>query len=185
MSDRKHIHTAIAALLRDTRGAAILPFAILLPVLLMLSFGILEFSLLMFDSHRASEATRRAARMAIITPPVDLSSFTTGSTIDCRGAGGGVTCNGAALGDTTGFLAIVAEMQAILPAITADNVRITYSDSGLGDATTPGGVVPLATVRIEDLEHTFMMFQAFPGLPSAITYDSFETTQVAAGIGAY
>ncbi len=51
---------------RDDRGEAIVGFAFVLPVLVLLSLAIFEFSLVMFDFHRAGEATRRAVRSVAI-----------------------------------------------------------------------------------------------------------------------
>ena len=69
---------------RDDRGEAIVGFAFVLPVLVFLSLAIFEFSLVMFDFHRAGEATRRAVRLVAISDPVaNVSGFSAGSAIPC------------------------------------------------------------------------------------------------------
>ncbi len=67
---------------RDDRGETIIGFAFVLPALVLLSLAIFEFSLVMFDFHRAGEATRRAARLVAISDPVaDISGLSAGSAI--------------------------------------------------------------------------------------------------------
>jgi hypothetical protein len=136
-----------------------------MPALLLLCFGILEFSLVIFDFHRAGEATRRGARLAAISTPVaDLDGFSAGTAIGCSSVGGGVSCGGAEAADPALFTAVVAEMRAVLPAIAAENVEIVYRDSGLGDAATPGGIIPLVTIRLVGLDHPFLLLSALPGM---------------------
>ncbi|MEE8393195.1 MAG: TadE/TadG family type IV pilus assembly protein [Rhodospirillales bacterium] len=172
-------------LVGDDRGEAMIGFAFLIPVLMLISLGILEFTLAVFDYHRAGEATRRGARMAAISPPIaDVGGFVSGSVIECASSGGGVICTGAAVADPSVFDAVVGEMRAILPAIQAGNVRITYSDSGLGDAATPGGILPLVTVRLDGLVHRYLMLRGFPGFPDGITFPTFATNQLSSGFGA-
>lgn len=171
-------------LLRAEGGEAAIGFGLVLPVLVLVCLAILEFSLIVFDYHRASEATRRAARnIAMATPIPDPTSLHAGDTITCTASGGGVSCSGAAAQTPETFTAMIAEMQLILPAIEPANVEVLYSDIGLGDETTPGGIVPLVTVRLVNLQHPFLMLQGFPGFGPSIAYPSFSTNQMAAGLG--
>lgn len=55
---------ALAAWHGCRRGVAALEFAMILPVLLVMTLGALEGGLLLFDYHRLSEATRRGLREA-------------------------------------------------------------------------------------------------------------------------
>lgn len=168
----------------DSRGESLIGFAFVAPLLMLLSLGILEFGLLVFDYQRAGEATRRAARLAAISDPIaNVSGFAAGSAVQCIASGGGVSCAGAAAANPGVFNAIVSDVQAILPAITAANLVIRYSDSGIGDPATPGGIVPLVTVRLSGVQHPFFLLGGFPGLPSAITYPPFVTNQLGAGLG--
>ena len=43
---------------RRDDGAVAIEFALILPALLVFTIGVLEFGLILFDYHRASEATR-------------------------------------------------------------------------------------------------------------------------------
>ncbi len=168
------------------RGEAIISFAFILPLLLGLSFAILEFTLIAFDYHRAGEATRRAARFATIIEPVgDLSSFDdgVGPPVTCSAAGGSLSCGSEDVASQDAFDRVVAYMRAILPAIGVENVEITYSLSGIGDPETPGGVLPLVTVRLFDLRHDFLMLDFVPGMPSGLTFQPFTTNYLASGKG--
>lgn len=169
---------------RDDRGEAILGFAFVMPVLVLLSLAIFEFGLVMFDFHRAGEATRRAVRLVAISDPVaDVSGFTTGSTIQCTSSGGSVSCSGSATADAGVFDAMIADMQQILPAIGPQNVEIEYTDSSVGDPTTPGGIIPLVTVKLVNLTHAFFIVQIIPGMPEEITFPPFTSNLLAAGLG--
>lgn len=47
---------------KNQKGATVVEFAIILPLLLMMIFGILEFSLILYDKAMLTNATREAAR---------------------------------------------------------------------------------------------------------------------------
>ncbi len=51
---------------RNERGAAMVEFAIVLPLLLLLVMGIIEFSLLFFDKAVITNASREGAREGIV-----------------------------------------------------------------------------------------------------------------------
>jgi Flp pilus assembly protein TadG len=164
------------------RGETILTFAYVLPILLGLSFAILEFTLIMFDYHRAGEATRRAARLATIVAPVaDLADLESGTVVTCTAAGGTLSCGAANVTSQQSFDDVLAYMQAILPNIQAANVELTYSPSGLGDPATPGGILPLVTVRLAGLQYAFTVLNFVPGMPIAITFPPFTTSYLASG----
>lgn len=50
----------------DQEGAALLEFAIIMPLLFALIFGIIEFSLLLYNKQIITNATREGARLGII-----------------------------------------------------------------------------------------------------------------------
>jgi len=178
----KHL-SAIKGLFRGPRaesGETIVTFAVLLPVLVALSLAIVEFSLLLLDYNRASEATRRAARVAAMEAPIaNLSTVATGDVV-CMSAGGSATCSGGALEATATFDDIVAAMQAVLPAIQPTNVQVVYSDSGIG-AVQSGGIKPFVSVNLVNLQRSFMFVHLFTPVPAQMTYPEFSTTQMVAG----
>lgn len=55
----------------NNRGAAVIEFAVLLPLLAILVFGILEFGFLWLQSHYIANAAREGARIAAKLPEVD------------------------------------------------------------------------------------------------------------------
>ncbi len=152
-------------LLRDTRGNALVGLAFILPIVLGLSFGILEFSVLIFDFHRANEATRRIARQAaIVAPLVDQATLT---------INGSATCTGTAC---KGLAALTAVAKSAFPKIAPENVAITYSLTEIGDLNTPGGVKPLITVRITGLQHDFLLINGLKGMPKSLTFPPLTTS---------
>jgi len=56
-------------LLKNNRGAAAIEFAIILPLLLLILFGIIEFSVAFFDKAVITNASREGARVGILFRP--------------------------------------------------------------------------------------------------------------------
>ena len=58
--------------LKDQKGASAVEFAIILPILVVLIFGIIEFSLVLYDKAMITNASREGARAGIVfrTDPV-------------------------------------------------------------------------------------------------------------------
>lgn len=168
---------------RDDRGEAMVSFGLMLPVLVALTFGVLEFSLITFDFHRAAEAARRGARAAAIGDAVtSVAGLSAGAAVSCTSSGGVATCGGSG-GSQANFDAVVAGMQQILPAIEPANVRITYEHSGIGDPATPGGILPMVTVELVGVEHKYLVLQAIPGIGASFVYPPFTSNYLAAGQG--
>ena len=86
-------------------GATAVEFAYILPVLVVISLGLIEVSLIMFDYHRAGEAMRMAARAFVVDPAA--TSYTLADLP--------FACPGDATCDTTRFDAVLAEIQATYP----------------------------------------------------------------------
>jgi Flp pilus assembly protein TadG len=59
----------LRALRAETKGQALLEFALILPILLMLLLGIIEFARVWNIDQRVSDATREGARQAVIADP--------------------------------------------------------------------------------------------------------------------
>jgi Flp pilus assembly protein TadG len=58
--------------LHSRRGASVVEFALILPVLFVLGFGIIEFSVALYDKAMITNASREGARAGIVfrIPPV-------------------------------------------------------------------------------------------------------------------
>ena len=81
---------------------------------------------------------------------------------------GSASCN-----DATSYY--TAGMCDLFPRITAANVRIVYSQTGLGFAGRAAGPVPTITVSLQGLTYQFFFLNSLPGFPT-ITMPSFATT---------
>ena len=54
---------------RNQRGASAVEFALILPILICVLFGIVEFGLLMYDKAVITNASREGARAGIVFSP--------------------------------------------------------------------------------------------------------------------
>ena len=118
--------------LRDTSGAAMVEFTVVMMLLLVLTFGIVDFGNALFQWNSAEKATQAGARAATISDPVasELATFDCDNNsiplgTPCRNGGdsfGTITCNGA--GSSCGgsytfsaaaFNLILAPMQQMFP----------------------------------------------------------------------
>jgi len=182
-------------LMRDTGGAAATEFALVLPLLLILMFGIIDAGRFLWTVNMAEKATQAGARYAVATSPVASGIATTSfvgvdgltqgdripasvmSTVTCT-AGGCGNCASCPAGipgafDGTAFANVVARMHYYYPAVGAANVTVEYRGSGIGFAGDPNGaqIAPLVTVKLRALEFrpiTALLFATIP-LPSFST----------------
>lgn len=190
--------TLLRRLLRDQRANSAAEFALVLPLMLIMLFGIIDGCRFMWEVNRAEKATQMGARMAAVINPVagglNSTDFTgvgglkvgdsipasavpaitcNNSTCTCSGCPGGLP----GTYDSAAFTALVARMAAMKPDITAANVEVVYTGSGLGYAGDPTGadVSPLVTVRLKDLQ--FSPVTAL--MLTNISLPSFSTTLTA------
>jgi hypothetical protein len=167
----------------DQRGSTALGFGMLMPIMVALTAGVIEFGLLMFEQGRATEATRRAARIAAMEDSIgNLENIATAPVV-CTSPSGGVICDTGAVETSATFDSMVDAMQLILPSIGAGHLKVVYRESGLGSAES-GGIKPLVTVTLQSLDYSFKILHSVPGMPDKITLPVFETSQVAKGYNA-
>lgn len=154
----------IRRLINDRSGASAAEFAMVLPLLLILLFGIIDAGRWMWTYNQAEKAAQMGARLAVVANPIsssitntylgacgtpltqgDLIPASCFSTITCTSSG----CD-SGTEDVAAFNTIVTRMQDFLPQLTAANLTIQYSPSGLGYAGNPNGpdISPLVTVKI-------------------------------------
>jgi hypothetical protein len=178
-------------LLHDVRGDTAVEFALVLPLLLVLLFGIIDGGRLLWEVNRAEKATQAGARFAVVANPLPgglttadylgVGGLTQGDIIPASALGKivctqsgcctqGTTCTAPfpAVGtfDTTVFNNIRDRMVALDPAIKPENILVTYSGSGLGFAGDPNGpdISPIVTVKLTGMTFkpiTFMLFATF------------------------
>ena len=164
---------------RRDDGAVAIEFAFIVPVLILFTVGILEFGLILFDYHRAGEATRRASRLALIQTPLGSMDSLRTTNFSCSATSGGtVTCLGStadAAADTS-FAAMIAAMQAVFSDIGNTNVQVGYAASGIDAAANTGIVTALVTVSLTGVSHTFLALGIVPGVPSSMILPTFSTS---------
>ena len=68
--------------LRDQEGAAAVEFAIVLPLLMMVLFGIIEFSIAFYDKAMITNASREGSRAGIVLKPEPRETTTENTEIE-------------------------------------------------------------------------------------------------------
>ena len=158
----------INRLWRDCAAAVGAEFAIVLPLLLLLLFGMIDVGRYMWSINELEKATQVGARWAVVTDTVasGLNTKDFGSILGqgakippsafgkmhCDKFSGTLSCscdsNCSGIGmtaDATAFQGMTDRMSEIAPMLTDQNVRITYTNSGLGYAGDPTPGSPSCT----------------------------------------
>ncbi len=172
---------------RSEEGSSLVEFALVFPLIVILTMGTLEFSFGLLQRGRAQKATQLGARVAIVSTPVapgiktglfsglspigaPCTDQTTGITLaactiastDCTysttSSPPGGTCPGYTF-NLTNFDKIFNEMRLAYPTLTRDNVRVSYASNGLGYIGNPSGVPVNVTVAIRCLTYDFRILQ--------------------------
>lgn len=173
---------ALRRFLADEDGAFIIEFGIAFPVLILLSFGLLEFSLVVFDYQRAAEATRIGIRQTILyTPIANTGAILEDTVIECFNTSGVVQCTGGVPSLTADehFQYLLEEMQGIYPTLKAENILVTYEGTDVGDVDATGGIFPLVTLQLVGVEHKMIVGKLI-GVDS-IQFPPFTTTVLGPG----
>jgi len=186
----------VRRLIQCSSGASAAEFALVLPILLFLLFGIIDAGRLLWTVNKAEKATQMGARYAVVTAMVPDDLATNDFAMNNSVPGGEpvpasefetTLCNESGCDpdwghDSTAFTNIVDRMSLFMPEIDADNVEIQYDNVGLGYAGDPNGpdVAPLVTVRLKDLQFQPSMFMFFggsldlPDFESSLTGEDFD-----------
>ena len=168
---------------RNEDGAALVEAALILPILLLLVFGLMEISLYFWNANLAAKAVQLGVRRAIVSdavavgPGLDAAEgehywdglppgqrcFPAGPgpspcpefSVACD-VSAGCRCEGGNCRFTyaTARLApILAAMRAVLPDLRPDNIRIAYATNGLGYVGRPLPVPVDVTVSLVGLRY--------------------------------
>ena len=195
------MQTTFKAFARDRDGAVMVEFTIVMFVLLVVTLGLVDFSMALYQWNNASKATELGARLAAVSGPV-ASNVTNSATFPPANAFS-VVCNGSSASCTNGGTFSAAALQTIvfgrgktacsavaadqLPAmcnvysgLTTSNVKVTYQQSayataGLGYNGRTNGPVPTITVETTGLTFSFFFLNGLLGL-TPITMPPMRTT---------
>ena len=201
---------SLRTLARDRNGGVLVEATIMVPLMLVFVLGSIDFLFAFFQWNMANKAVQLGARHAAVSDPVssDLSSMTglingvlpgqpmpaftrTCSTSDPTGATG--TCTGgrysaAAMqrivfgeGGATACGNADAGMCKFYSSITAANVVIDYTQTGLGYAGRPGGPVPTITVSLQNVPFQFFFLSGLMGFAN-MTMPAMTTTITGEGL---
>ena len=80
-----HRKTGLVTKLREHRGNAVVEMALIMPILLLLVFGITEFGRAWMTVNILQTASREGARLAVVTAP-DVNAVTARATAICDAA---------------------------------------------------------------------------------------------------
>ena len=176
---------------RSTAGSVGAEFALVLPLLLFLIFGIIDVGRAMWTWNKAEKATQAGVRFAVATDVLPtgmaalsfegVSGITRGQVIPASAFGRlsctrttctceVAPCYSLTAMNSTGFDAMMVRIRANMPEVTASNVRIVYESSGLGYAGDPGiDISPLVTVKLVNMQFhpvTLLVFGATIAMPA-------------------
>lgn len=169
----KQMRSISSAFRKDESGATLVEFAIVVPIMLLLIFGLIDMSRLGFSYVMAGKATDRAVRMAVVNPPVctgvpetngrgsldggsELYKYGASCSIDgalCANAPK-VTCSAVA-GEPTVDM-IWASIRSLMPS-NANEEHLRFSYEFTSDLGFLGGpYTPVVTVEIQNLDFEFV-----------------------------
>ena len=149
--------------LADNSGAVMVEFALLALTMILLTFAIIDLSMVFWQEHRIEKAMHLGARIAVVSDPVAVElvdfdcktaaiEFGTSCSDPAAATMPTIVCDGASQTCTNGFTyssaamdTVVVRMQQIYPLIQAQNLVIQYDDTGLGFA---GRATPIPSVTI-------------------------------------
>jgi len=185
----------IRSLLRDEAGTSLVETTLVFPMVLILTFGLVEGGHAFWEYHTAEKATAIGARYIATRGPLvatlsdgnhdcfvtNPSSIAIGTSCADPGipAGSAITCAVGSSGcDATVRAAMLTQMQAVAPFITDTNVQVVFRQSKMGFIGR-GKAIPTVTVQTTGLTYSWVAMGALTGGAASFTMPSFATTLTA------
>ena len=165
--------------LGDVRGAMAVEFALVIPIIIVVTVALFEFVFLMYDYQSATDATREGVRAALIGETLaDLANLETQDVV-CTFPGGATSCVGgvAATGADTTFAAIVAAMQVPKADVANIEVRVTYSWSQI-DGAGSAIKTPLVTVSLVNATHEMFLLPQWVPIAADFAMPAFSSSRL-------
>ncbi|MDX2274117.1 MAG: TadE/TadG family type IV pilus assembly protein [Hyphomonadaceae bacterium] len=177
--------------LRDQSGATLVEYTLVFTLMMVLTFGLIEFGLAFYQYNAAEKATAIGARFLATRGPV-VTGLGDCAPANTNASSAGTYCS--TIGGSTGAIttcsasapsggcqaavlnALVARMQQFAPNIEAQNVQVQLRGAGLGFVGR-GSPVPLITVRLTGMTYDFVALDDLLGF-SPITMPAFDATIV-------
>lgn len=183
------VRRRLASFRRQEDGAAFVEMAIVITLLLTVTLGFVDFGYALYQWNQASKAVQVGARLAVVSDPVAsnmaavVAGINAGIIPGQPSAAYSFVCDGGASSCTNGnysgaaMTRIVAGgdgactrppagiigMCDVYSAIQPQNVRVSYTYSGLGYAGRPNGPVPTVQVSLQNLTFDFFFLGGLLG----------------------
>lgn len=148
---------------RDERGLSLTEALLTLPIMLLMIAAFVEFGFVIFQWNQTAKAMQLGARLLAVSDPLidlgplEVSGGNPGDPMPDPMPSGdfaSLSCGAGAEACRPGpdyMDRLIARMQAFNPRIRAENVRVTYTRTGLGYVGRPGGPVVTVTVETDGL----------------------------------
>jgi hypothetical protein len=161
---------------RDASGAMIVEFALVFPVVLLLTMGSVDVAMYTYQANAAAKATELGARWAVVNPPISANFVTALNSTSwwpdgslgksCQEVAGGCWPTASASYDCISagcnMTTILAEMQRAYPQLTAAEVQVSYQihpqARSIGFVGRPGGnpVDVVVSIRCKPFQFAFL-----------------------------
>ena len=174
--------------IRDQAGTSAAELAIMLMVLIIMTFGVMDMGYALWQWNNAEKSVQLGTRLAAVSTPIapGLAVFSCGTAATNAGdpcssgaSFGTVSCTNVACTGSYGFSQaeadrLLARMQDIFPQLQGPNLIVEYEDLQLG-FDGRGGPIGTVTVRIINVPFQFLILDTLIGFAAA-TMPEFRAT---------